>query len=263
MNNLELLKWYSDMGVDYITDNIINSNHSLNSAITEIKVEHKEIKIMAKKISNFSSSQAVIDEAKTLAESCGSVEQLKQAVMEFDGCVLKKTATNTVFADGNPTAKVMFIGEAPGATEDVEGIPFCGDSGKLLDNMLSFIGLNRSNIYITNSIFWRPPGNRKPTPEEIAICLPFVEKHIALVNPGLLILVGSTAVSAVLSSSEAMGKMRNKFHIYNNQYLQHETAVTAIFHPSYLLRQPSQKKLAWLDLLLIKKYLVENHILTK
>jgi DNA polymerase len=179
-------------------------------------------------------------------------------VLNFDGCQLKKTATKTVFSDGNQQADIMFIGEAPGANEDIQGIPFCGDSGKLLDNMLLSIGLNRTNIYISNSIFWRPPGNRRPTPDEIAICLPFVEKHIALVNPKLLILVGSTAVSAVMNINDPMSKMRNRFFSYNNNYLSKPIDIAAIFHPSYLLRQPSQKKLAWQDLLLIKHFINSN-----
>ncbi len=123
-----------------------------------------------------SASRQLADNAKTLAE-------LEAAVRAFDGCAIKKTASKTVFCDGNPKAKVMIIGEAPGAQEDIQGIPFCGPSGKLLDAMLAAIGLDRTSVYISNTVFWRPPGNRQPTPEETATCLPFVEKHIALVRP--------------------------------------------------------------------------------
>ncbi|MEJ0009611.1 MAG: uracil-DNA glycosylase family protein [Alphaproteobacteria bacterium] len=144
------------------------------------------------------SARALADGAKTLAE-------LEAAVRDFDGCILKKTATNTVFAQGVPESGVMFIGEAPGADEDRQGVPFCGKSGQLLDRMLAFIGLVRAeNFYITNTLFWRPPGNRQPTPEELDICRPFVEKHIALVDPKLLVLLGGTATKSMLGDTRGI-----------------------------------------------------------
>ncbi|RYE14502.1 MAG: uracil-DNA glycosylase [Rickettsiales bacterium] len=206
-------------------------------------------------------TKEIILEAKKLADSSNSIEELYDNIRNFDGCLLKKTATNTVISDGNKYAKIMIIGEAPGANEDVQGIPFCGDSGKLLDKMLSHIGLSREeNIYITNSIFWRPPGNRKPTKDEIMICRAFVEKHIYLINPRLIILAGSTAVSSILQIPDPITKVRNDFYSYNNIYIKDGIKTTAIFHPSYLLRQPSQKKLAWFDLLRIKRYIDDNDI---
>ncbi|MBS0236182.1 MAG: uracil-DNA glycosylase [Proteobacteria bacterium] len=197
-------------------------------------------------------------EARNLADACGSLEELRKAVMAFDGCEIKKMAVNTVFADGNPKAEVMLVGEAPGANEDQQGIPFCGQSGKLLDNILASIGLSRQNAYITNTIFWRPPGNRRPTPEELRICRPFVEKHIALVGPKLIILVGSTAVEALLENTMSMHEMRGQYYTYHNRYLKQPIQTAVIFHPSYLLRQQSKKKEMWLDVQKIKYELLNN-----
>lgn len=198
---------------------------------------------------------AAIAKARELADSAKTLDELREAVMHFDGCSLKKTATNTVFADGNPEARVMLIGEAPGAEEDKQGIPFCGASGKLLDNVFASIGLNRTNFYITNTLFWRPPGNRQPTPEELAICAPFVEKHIALINPAVLVLVGSTAAKSMLDTTVGITRLRGKPHAHANRYLGKEVPVFVTFHPSFLLRQPGQKKQAWQDMLLIEQYL--------
>ncbi len=191
---------------------------------------------------------------KSELDLCNSLDELKKLVEAFDGCELKKSAQNTVFADGNPNAKIMFIGEAPGANEDEQGIPFCGQSGKLLDNMIAAIGLTREkNAYITNTVFWRPPANRKPTDEEIKMCRPFVKKHIAIINPKLIILVGSTAVESLLEIDSPITKLRGKYFDYTNEYLDGKTIrTTAIFHPSYLLRQPAHKKTMWFDLLEIK-----------
>jgi uracil-DNA glycosylase family 4 len=203
-----------------------------------------------------------IKAAKALADSCTTLAELEKSVREFDGIALKKTATNTVFADGVASAKVMLIGEAPGAEEDEQGIPFCGASGQMLDQMLGLIGLSRKeNFYITNTIFWRPPGNRRPTPEEMAICRPFVEKHIALINPALLILVGGTAVAALHDPRVAISKVRGTFFPYNATELETEISTTAIFHPSYLLRSPGQKRIAWHDLLTIRARLRSNAII--
>lgn len=189
-----------------------------------------------------------------------TLDQLKEAVFAFDGCDLKKNATNTVFCDGDPASKIMLIGEAPGEQEDLRGIPFCGRSGKLLDKMLEAIGLNRNCVYITNTVFWRPPGNRKPSFEETAICRPFLEHHIRLVAPKLIILVGGTAASSVLDTNVGVSQLRGKFYQYSNRYIGSSIAATVIFHPAYLLRQPMQKKLAWEDLQSIRKYLDDSSI---
>lgn len=203
---------------------------------------------------------SIVEEARALAAACTTVAELKAAVEAFDGCALKKLATNTVFADGNPEAAIMCVGEAPGADEDRQGIPFCGVSGQLLDKMLGAIGLRRErNVYISNTVFWRPPGNRNPTPEELEICRPFVEKHIALVNPKLLVLVGGVAATSMLGVTTGITRLRGKPHQYSNALLAAPIEAHALFHPSYLLRQPAHKALAWKDLLQIKQSLASKN----
>lgn len=195
-------------------------------------------------------------ESRILADNASSIDELREAVMNFDGCKLKLTAKNTVFSDGKLGSDIMMIGEAPGASEDEQGIPFCGESGKLLDNIVKSIGLTRDkNVYISNTIFWRPPANRRPTDEEIEICKPFIEKHIALSKPKLLILVGATAVSALLGKHLQISKIRQEYYDYKNPYLDDSITTTALFHPAYLLRQPYQKRAMWYDLLKIKEFL--------
>lgn len=181
-----------------------------------------------------------------------TLEALKERVLAFDGCALKKTATHTVFADGNPQSKILFIGEAPGAEEDKQGLPFVGPSGQLLDKMMASIGLSRQNAYITNVVFWRPPGNRPPTPTEVAVCLPFLNKHLELVKPQILVLLGMTATKALLKTPTSLAQSRGVWHAYapGNGLKPIPTRVT--FHPSYLLRSPGQKAQAWIDLMTIR-----------
>lgn len=198
---------------------------------------------------------AAIALARELADKATNLEELEAAVRTFDGCAIKKTASKTVFSDGNPKARVMIIGEAPGAQEDRQGIPFCGPSGQLLDRMFAAIGLDRTSLYISNTVFWRPPGNRQPSQEETAICLPFVEKHIALVSPDLLILSGGTATTTLLQKDTSISRLRGKFYEYSNPYLAKSVPTLLIYHPSYLLRQPSYKRLTWKDLQLVKEHL--------
>ena len=200
-----------------------------------------------------------IKAADKLAEQADSLEKLKNFIENFEGCTLKKAAQNTVFSDGETSSKIMLIGEAPGATEDEQGIPFCGISGTLLNDIFRSIGYKREkNLYITNSVFWRPPANRKPTDEEIAICRPFVEKHIALQKPELIILVGSTALSSLMPDNQkTISKIRGEIFPYTNKYLQQEIKMMPIFHPSYLLRQGSKKKLMWEDCLEIQRILTK------
>ena len=161
----------------------------------------------------------IVKKAQDLANKAQNLAELRQAVENFDGCNLKKMATNTVFSDGNSDSRIMLIGEAPGNHEDLQGIPFCGDSGKLLDEMFKSINMTRNQFYITNTIFWRPPGNRKPTLEELAICKPFVDRHIELVNPKLIILIGATAMSSIINNHEPISKIRGKFLDFAPSYL--------------------------------------------
>ncbi len=200
-----------------------------------------------------------IAKARMLADSATDLASLKAAIDAVDFLPIKKTAMNTVFSDGVTSAAIMFIGEAPGSEEDKAAIPFCGPSGHMLDKALSHIGLDRKhNCYISNSIFWRPPGNRRPTPEELLICLPFVEKHIALIKPQLIVLVGGTATSSILNEKQSINKLRGKYTTYTNTYLEGKIPLTSLFHPSYLLRQPTKKKLFWQDLLQISAHLQKN-----
>jgi uracil-DNA glycosylase family 4 len=247
---IEILKWYRDMGVEEVILDT-TSDHSSKSHVTQ-----------STSIKQHTNSTVALEvNSRFVADGCNSIEELKQAVNNFDGCELKQTATNTVFADGVVTAPIMFIGEAPGANEDIQGIPFCGDSGKLLDSMLLHVGLERTkNIYITNSVFWRPVGNRRPTAEEIDVCRPFVEKHIALIKPRLLVLVGATAVSAVLDINEPISQSRQRYFSYTNRYMNEPIPTAIVFHPSYLLRQPSQKKIMWFDLLKIQEFMEQKGI---
>lgn len=187
--------------------------------------------------------------ASGLAAAATTVAELETAVRGFTGCALKATATNTVFADGNPLAEIMFLGEAPGADEDRQGKPFVGVSGQLLDRMLKWINLDRSTVYITNILFWRPPGNRQPTGAEIASCLPFVERHIALVKPKIVVLVGGTAAKTMLNTTEGIIRLRGKWRELKVAGLEAPIPVLPTFHPAYLLRSPAQKRESWRDLL--------------
>lgn len=187
-----------------------------------------------------------------MAAAAATLDELRAAVGRFEECALKRTATNTVFADGNPKAPLMFVGEAPGADEDLRGLPFVGKAGQLLDRMLAAIGLNREHAYITNILFWRPPGNRQPTSGEIAACLPFVERHIELVSPEVLVLLGGTAAKTLLARSEGIMRLRGRWFDYSTPGLARPVPALATFHPAYLLRSPGQKRQAWQDFLAVK-----------
>ena len=195
--------------------------------------------------------------ARRLAASADTVEALAAAVAAFDGCALKRTATNTVFAAGNPKAPVMIVGEGPGADEDRIGRPFVGRAGQLLDRMLAAIGLDRGSVLITNVVYWRPPGNRTPTAAEIASCLPFVLRHIALVNPEVLVLCGGTAAGALLPQGQGITRLRGRWFDLAVPGLDRPVPTLPMFHPSFLLRAPERKREAWRDLLALRARLDE------
>jgi uracil-DNA glycosylase family 4 len=202
------------------------------------------------------SADAEVESAREIATGCTTLAELKAAVEAFEGCALKETATNTVFADGNPASDVMFIGEAPGAEEDRQGLPFVGVSGQLLDRMIAYIGLERGGTgrggaYISNMLFWRPPGNRNPTPAEIATCLPFVYRHIELAGPKVLVFVGGTSAKTMLDTTTGIMRLRGRWHDFT---LPNGITLPALptFHPAYLLRSPAGKREAWRDLLAIQ-----------
>ena len=190
--------------------------------------------------------------ARQLAAGAESIEALAALVATFDGCPLRRTATNTVFLDGNPAAPVMIVGEAPGAEEDRIGRPFVGRAGQLLDRMLAAIGLDRTGVQITNVIYWRPPGNRKPTAAETAACLPFVLRHIALARPRVLVLAGGTAAGTLLPVSEGITRLRGRWFELAVPGLDAPVPTLPMFHPAFLLRAPERKREAWRDLLALK-----------
>ncbi|MHC2088163.1 uracil-DNA glycosylase [Methylobacterium sp. CM6244] len=189
-------------------------------------------------------------DARARARDVASLEELEALLATFDGCPLKFTAKNLVFADGNPASKLMFIGEAPGADEDRVGKPFMGRSGQLLDRMMAAIGLDRTKAYVTNIVPWRPPGNRNPTPQEVSICKPFIERQIELADPDIIVCLGSPATQAITGTKDGILKARGRFYPY--RVGDREVNALATLHPAYLLRQPLQKRLAWRDFRLLR-----------
>ena len=219
-NKIKLIKYY----------NLINHNLIYNNkAINRYKKDNYEIPE---------------DRSKSL-------EFLKKSIMNLKKCDLKKNAKNIVFSDGNPKSKIMLIGEAPGANEDDEGLPFVGRAGMLLDKMLAAINLDRKKVYISNIINYRPPENRRPTDEEVKRYLPFITKHIEIINPKILVLLGSTAMNALIGNDVVISKMRGKW--IEKEFGNCKTSVIITFHPAFLMRQPAQKKMSWIDLKMIRE----------
>lgn len=197
-------------------------------------------------------------QARARAHEAQTLEALEAALRSFDGCPLKATAMNTVFADGNPQAPVMLIGEAPGEDEDRQGKPFVGVSGKLLDRMLAQIGLDRGKVYITNILPWRPPGNRSPTQAEIAACLPFLERHVELVRPKLLVALGGVSAKTLLNRAEGITRLRGQWRSYEGTGT--PIPLMPMLHPAYLLRNPIAKREAWRDMLALRQKIDEDGI---
>ena len=218
-NPIKLIKYYK-----FINHNLIYNNKAINRY----------------KKDNFEISS---DKAENL-------KNLKKSISNIKNCDLKNYATNLVFCDGNPKSKIMLVGEAPGSNEDQEGLPFVGRAGVLLDKMLASIDLNRKNVYITNVINYRPPENRRPTDSEINRYLPFVKKHIEIINPKILILLGSTAMNAFIGDEVVISKVRGRW--IEKKFGKCSTSMIVTFHPAFLIRQPGQKKIAWIDLKMIR-----------
>ncbi|GAA3839195.1 uracil-DNA glycosylase [[Pseudomonas] carboxydohydrogena] len=189
---------------------------------------------------------AAIESARELAPKAKTLDELRGLLEQFDGCALKATATKLVFGDGNPQARIMFVGEAPGRDEDLQGIPFIGRSGKLLDLMLAAIGLDRTKAYIANVIPWRPPGNRDPSPHETQMCLPFIKRQIELVDPDIVVCLGKPSSQAVLDLKDGIMRTRGRWFDYDTG--SRTIRAMATFHPAYLLRQPIYKRMTWQDL---------------
>ena len=203
-----------------------------------------------------SSNVAVPDEgqvllARELAERAGTLEELRAGMASFEGCNLRHTAKSLVFADGNPAGALMLVGEAPGRDEDIEGLPFVGRSGQLLDRMLAAIGIDRTGAYIANVIPWRPPGNRTPTPQETEICRPFIERQIELADPKVLVALGGPSSKLLIGTPEGIMKLRGNWRVHRTRTGK-EIPVMPTLHPAYLLRNPAHKRLAWRDFLEIK-----------
>ncbi len=205
------------------------------------------------------STEETVSDARRIASGCGTLAELEDALRAFDACPLKRTATNLCFADGNPKAKVMFIGEAPGRDEDIQGKPFVGRSGQLLDRMLKATGLDRASAdadnsaFITNVIYWRPPGNRKPTETETMMCMPFVERMIELQSPEFIVCLGATPMQRLTGRTDGILKSRGRW--MEIEIAGRSIPLVATLHPAYLLRQPAQKRLAWRDFIDIRKRL--------
>ena len=237
--SIKLLRLFKENGVDEII-----ANSSFNRLKNTEKLRKKDLMLENDTVN--SNNNMETDQINKIS----SLEQLKSFMSDFKGCELYKSSTNMVFSDGNPKSEIMLIGEAPGHDEDIQGKPFVGRSGKLLDKMLEAIDLNREKVYIANIIPWRPPSNRRPTDEEIEICLPFIKKHIELIKPKVLMLLGSTATFALLKNTEGITKIRGKWVDLNLNSISVPTLPT--FHPAFLLRQPAQKKHVWEDLKSLK-----------
>jgi len=260
---LEILTWYHDAGVDeaisdHSTDFFAKKEEVVPTpkaqkatppTIVPIARNSPGLERTPQASSVLAASESAND-AISLAQSCTSLDELKTALAQFDGCGLKATATNMVFGVGASDARIMFIGEAPGRDEDIQGIPFVGRSGQLLDLMLKAIELTRENVFITNVIAWRPPGNRNPTPHETAVCRPFIDRQIELVDPDVIVFLGGVAAKEMLATSTGIMRLRGKWASCKIAGKDYKTMPT--LHPAYLLRQPAQKRLAWHDLLMIR-----------
>ncbi len=237
-----LLDWYRAMGVD--------------EAIGDAPVDCFAADApppSQRKVAAVSPTRAATLPAGNPIAAAATLAELEALVAGFEGCVLKRTAKNLCFARGNPQARLMLIGEAPGRDEDLQGKPFVGRAGKLLDRMLAAIDLSEDQVYITNTVYWRPPGNRTPTPEEIAACAPFLARQIELIDPAVLVLLGGAAAKSFLGTSEGIMRLRGKWLTYH--CAGRDIPTLATLHPAYLLRSPEAKRLAWRDLLMVKQAL--------
>jgi|SRR5215207_1117625 len=260
---LSLLRWYTQMGVDVaVSEEPVDrlapfrpapAASSLNALEPEVNghaAQASDRRAAALTIAPASAllttnPDAVVLAAREQAASAPSLEALRAILERFEGCALRATATRLVFGDGSATARVMLVGEAPGREEDVEGRPFVGRSGQLLDRMLAAIGLDRSSAYIANLVPWRPPGNRTPTPQEAAVCKPFLERQIELVDPDVLVCLGAPSAQALLGAKDGILKLRGRWMSYETG--SRRIRAMATLHPAYLLRQPVQKRFAWRD----------------
>ncbi len=266
-----LLRWYADMGVDIALDdvphdrfaesrNIACASEPRPSAARPPETIEAGRRAMAGPAAALPAN-TIDATARDSAAAAQNLADLREKLSRFDGCGLKATATQLVFGDGNPNADIMFIGEAPGADEDRQGVPFVGRAGQLLDKMLASIGLDRTKVYIANVVPWRPPGNRTPTPLETAACLPFTRRQIELMDPKILVCLGAASAQTLLGGKEGIMRMRGRWFAYPAAYT--EIRALAMLHPAFLLRQPAHKKLAWQDLRMLAKEINRLHLFAK
>ena len=269
---IELLRWYAEMGVDAVVDATSHDRFAEQAAAQAARVAAAEPApipvspepgqrrlppVGPRTLASTGAAPLSTDDAtrsaREIAAAADTLEALRAALDAFTGCSLKGTATQLVFADGNPQAEIMAVGEAPGADEDRQGVPFVGRSGQLFDRMLGAIGLDRRHVYISNVIPWRPPGNRTPTPLETAVCLPFIARQIELVRPRYLLCLGAASAQTLLGIKDGILRARGRWFDYP---LPNQPAkAMPMLHPAYLLRQPGHKKLAWRDLLELRRVL--------
>jgi uracil-DNA glycosylase len=270
----ELIAFYLDAGVDttlgevaidrFADDSVVAPAHSAERrtpavdtrASVDRAVRAATLLAVPRTDSTPSAPDAAALAARSAAKNATSLDELRTILEHFDGCALKMTATRLVFADGNPQARIMFVGEAPGRDEDLEGLPFVGRSGKLLDRMMAAIGLDRTSAYIANVVPWRPPGNRTPTPQETAICLPFTVRQIELADPDVLVCLGGPSAQTLLGVKDGIRRARGRWHTYHTG--RRAIRALATFHPAYLLRSPLEKRLVWRDFLAIKAALAQS-----
>lgn len=265
---VELLAWYAEMGVDAAlneapvdrfavperTEPPQTTPHREPPAVLERQPAPAGPRtVIAPSPAAAQAPEETVRAARETARACATLEELSAALDAFEGCGLKKTATQLVFADGNPAARVMLVGEAPGRDEDLQGLPFVGRSGQLLDRMLAAIGLDRTSVYIANVVPWRPPGNRTPTPQETATCRPFISRQIELADPDFLICLGAPAAAELLNNRQGILKFRGQWRDFDTGT--RTIKAMATLHPAYLLRQPLQKRLAWRDFLALRQAL--------
>ncbi len=265
----ELVAWYAEMGVDAALDEAPVDRLSARAPLPEAPspappeapsplpprarepVVPRTIVVPAAQ--GAENPEETARAARAAAEAATTLEDLRAALDAFEGCGLRKTATQLVFADGNPEGRVMFVGEAPGRDEDIQGVPFVGRSGHLLDRMLAAIGLDRTQVYIANVVPWRPPGNRTPTPQETATCRPFIARQIELADPDILICLGAPAAAELMNNKQGILRFRGQWREFDTG--KRKIKAMATLHPAYLLRQPLQKRLAWRDFLALKEAL--------
>lgn len=255
-----VLEWYREAGVDLAVDETPADVFALSAVrhpqAAQIPSRPEKPAAAPVPARDAPRPEADAEEAGKLAAQAKNLDELQEMLRAYDGCALKLRATQLVFADGNPAADVMLIGEAPGRDEDLQGKPFVGRSGQLLDKMLAAIGLDRTKVYIANTVPWRPPGNRTPTPAEIATCLPFLHRQITLVDPKIIMTLGAPAAQTMFETKSSISRMRGQWrelHIGGK-------AIRALptLHPAFLLRQPAQKQLAWRDMLMLRQALDET-----